>query len=643
MSRSWRGVLGFATAAVLAVSAVSVSSVVAAPVAPRTPLCIEVPDATPGDVAVINITNTAATGPGYGALRASDATPIPLRPVSEQFSSVNFAPGPANPNLALVTIGTDRRFCYDSDGATAHVLLDLVATIPAASVNNIEPERLVDTRTTGRPIAPGNPLCIVVPDGMPGDVAVVNITNTAATGVGYGALRSSDAAPVPSRPPAAQFSSVNFAPGPANPNLAFVTIGADRRFCYDSGNATAHVLLDLAATIPAEHINNIEPTRLVDTRNGRGPVAPRTPLCVAVPDGAPGAVAVVTITNTAATGPGYGALRSSDAAPVPSRPTADQFSSVNFAPGPANPNLAFVTIGTDGQFCYDSDGATAHVILDLAATIPANSIDSTEPQRLIDTRTTGGNDNTALELLATIPVRNETPTGYDRNLFNHWVSQGNGCDTRDRVLIDESLTNAQVSYPGCVVLAGDWYSSFDNVTTSDPTDLDIDHLVPLKEAWDSGAINWTASQREAFANDLDDNRALIAVTASSNRSKGAADPSNWIPPHQPAVCGYLEDWVAVKVRWQLSMDSSEHGRVRNLLNDCPTRSISPVTVVNVTTTPPPPAPPPDTNCDASYPTVCIPPPPPDLDCADITFRNFVVLQPDPHRFDGNNDGIGCTS
>jgi len=117
------------------------------------------------------------------------------------------------------------------------------------------------------------------------------------------------------------------------------------------------------------------------------PVLARQPLCVAVPGGVSGDVAVVNITNTNASGSGYGALRSSDARSVPSRAAADQFSSVNFAPGSPNPNLAFVTIGSDGRFCYDSDGGSSNVILDLAATIPAGNIDNREPDRLVDTRT----------------------------------------------------------------------------------------------------------------------------------------------------------------------------------------------------------------------------------------------------------------
>ncbi len=56
---------------------------------------------------------------------------------------------------------------------------------------------------------------------------------------------------------------------------------------------------------------------------------------------------------------------------------------------------------------------------------------------------------------------------------------------------------------------------------------------------------------------------------------------------------------------------------------------------------PPPLPPPEDDCEPAYPDVCIPSPPPDLDCGDIPYRNFVVLPPDPHHFDGDGDGIGC--
>lgn len=167
--------------------------------------------------------------------------------------------------------------------------------------------------------------------------------------------------------------------------------------------------------------------------------------------------------------------------------------------------------------------------------------------------------STALDVLARIPIRREQPAGYARSKFRHWVdADGDSCNTREEALIDESTSPAQVDPFGCKVIAGDWYSTYDKVTVTDPSGLDVDHVVALKEAWDSGAGRWTAAQREAFANDLSDPRALVAVTASSNRSKGEKDPPQWMPRNTAVHCTYLSDWVAVKSRWSLSMDESEY-------------------------------------------------------------------------------------
>jgi hypothetical protein len=184
---------------------------------------------------------------------------------------------------------------------------------------------------------------------------------------------------------------------------------------------------------------------------------------------------------------------------------------------------------------------------------------------------------TALSVLATITVQNEYKSGYSRPLFKHWIdANGNGCNTREEVLIAESRSKAQVDAYGCKVIEGDWFSPYDNVMHTNPSELDIDHMIPLKEAWDSGAWNWTAAQRQAFANDLSDARVLIAVTAGQNRSKSDKDPSNWIPPQKSYTCTYLSEWVAVKARWKLSMDQSEFGRIKNLLTaSCASTTIAP--------------------------------------------------------------------
>ena len=184
---------------------------------------------------------------------------------------------------------------------------------------------------------------------------------------------------------------------------------------------------------------------------------------------------------------------------------------------------------------------------------------------------------TALSVLTTIPQAREQQSGYQRSLFKHWSDlDRDGCSTREEVLIAESLTNAQVDAYGCKVIAGDWYSPYDNQRYSYPADVDIDHVVALKEAWDSGAHSWSSSKREQFANDLSDDRSLIAVKDSENQSKSDRDPSNWIPKNSAYLCTYLADWVAIKARWGLSMDTSEWGRIKNLLNaSCKSTTITP--------------------------------------------------------------------
>lgn len=357
--------------------------------------CLSVAAASPGDIAVVNITNTGATGTGWGALRSSDATPVFNRPAADQYASVNFAAGtPPNPNLAFTKIGPDNRFCYDAAVSSHEAILDLTAIIPAANINAIDPTRLLDTRETST-VTANSTRCVEATGASDGDVAVVNITNTGATGEGWGALRPFNdfpdnpfTGPVFDLPEDLQFSSVNFAADtPPNPNLAFTMLGSGNRFCYDGAVSSHEVILDLAAIIPGANIDS-EVERVIDTR-GDQPLSANSSICVAAPGGAvAGDIVVVNIANTGATGTGWGALRSSDDIPVFNRATADQYASVNFATDtPPNPNLAFARVGSDNEFCYDGAESSHDVILDLAAIIPAASIDAIDPTRILDTRT----------------------------------------------------------------------------------------------------------------------------------------------------------------------------------------------------------------------------------------------------------------
>ena len=184
----------------------------------------------------------------------------------------------------------------------------------------------------------------------------------------------------------------------------------------------------------------------------------------------------------------------------------------------------------------------------------------------------------AEDVLAGIPIELETRTGgYNRDLFAVWIdADDDGCDTRDDVLLAESLAPADSASLGCIPIPGSWRSAYDGIDVTDPSELDVDHLVSLKEAWDSGAWTWTPERRIAYANDLTDGRTLVAVSAASNRSKGDRDPSNWIPEDAGALCPFIADWIAVKARWSMTMDQSEHGRLGNLIDDrCPGLTIEP--------------------------------------------------------------------
>ena len=169
-------------------------------------------------------------------------------------------------------------------------------------------------------------------------------------------------------------------------------------------------------------------------------------------------------------------------------------------------------------------------------------------------------------VLASLPVEDQVPEGYSRDSFEHWVdADDDGCDTRDEVLMSESLEPVEVEGT-CRILLGRWYSALDGDFITNPSTMDVDHVVALAEAWRSGAHAWTDERREAFANDLDEGRTLRAVSSGVNRQKGARDPASWLP--RLGVCGYVTDWVLVKAKWGLSVDPVEKQAITDVLATC---------------------------------------------------------------------------
>ncbi|GGQ45904.1 HNH endonuclease family protein [Streptomyces asoensis] len=172
---------------------------------------------------------------------------------------------------------------------------------------------------------------------------------------------------------------------------------------------------------------------------------------------------------------------------------------------------------------------------------------------------------TARTYLASLTVKTENRTGYDRDLFPTWITISGTCNTREYILKRDG-TNV-VTNSACTATSGSWYSPYDGATWTAASDLDIDHLVPLAEAWDSGASAWTTAQRQAFANDVTRPQ-LLAVTDNVNQSKSDQDPAEWMPSLTSYRCTYVRAWVQVKYYYGLSVDSAEKSALTGYLASC---------------------------------------------------------------------------
>ncbi len=182
-----------------------------------------------------------------------------------------------------------------------------------------------------------------------------------------------------------------------------------------------------------------------------------------------------------------------------------------------------------------------------------------------------------LDGLAVAP-RNGRGPAYDRDAFGSaWADvDGNGCNQRDDVLLRDAVPGTAVlaEQGACDhdVLAGTWRDPYTGRTLAfddlkDPRQaqaIQIDHVVPLAEAWRSGAASWTASQRAAYANDL---AVLLAVDGPTNASKSDDDPAAW-RPRAAFQCEYALRWIVVKAAWDLTADPSEVAALRDLVGAC---------------------------------------------------------------------------
>ena len=167
-----------------------------------------------------------------------------------------------------------------------------------------------------------------------------------------------------------------------------------------------------------------------------------------------------------------------------------------------------------------------------------------------------------------LPVSPENTSPYDRSRsFGGWGDTDGDCQsTRHEVLIAEG-TGVGLSASRCTVTSGTWRSFYDGRTYSGPQSVQIDHMVPVSEAWDSGAQRWTQQRRIRFYNDPGVAYALNAIPESLNQAKADKGPEAWMPPANR--CRYVEVWTAMKHRWGLSVDSAERSALVRYADGCP--------------------------------------------------------------------------
>ena len=178
----------------------------------------------------------------------------------------------------------------------------------------------------------------------------------------------------------------------------------------------------------------------------------------------------------------------------------------------------------------------------------------------------------ARDALAALPTKGRAPkTGYKRSQFGDGWAKAGGCDTRN-VILRRDLVNAVLGDDNCKVQAGalsDPYTgqriSFKRGANSSGT-VQIDHVVALSNAWQTGAQQLSSEQRISLANDPLE---LLAVDGPANQQKGDGDAATWLPSNKPFRCQYIARQIAVKKKYSLWVTPPERTAMERILASCP--------------------------------------------------------------------------
>jgi hypothetical protein len=280
--------------------------------------------------------------------------------------------------------------------------------------------------------------------------------------------------------------------------------------------------------------------------------------------------------------------------------------------------IALTTPATTGAVVADTQPEATSppsTTMSSSPSLTASASSTVDASRDPDAVIAAARPRTALALLGSLAVKGRAPkTGYDRAAFGPaWTDTNrNGCDTRNDILGRDLDDN--VFKPGtrdCAVLSGrlapDPYTGQDIAfVRGGASEVDIDHVVSLSDAWQKGAGRWVPGKRLAFANDPLN---LLAVDASANRQKGDGDAATWLPRNKAYRCTYVARQVAVKAKYKLWVTAAERAAIAGILVRCPNMkapsgsapTIAPVRATVRSTAPKPPAPASDGHTDPRFP------------------------------------------
>lgn len=176
-------------------------------------------------------------------------------------------------------------------------------------------------------------------------------------------------------------------------------------------------------------------------------------------------------------------------------------------------------------------------------------------------------------------VRSQSGAGYDRDDWTHWIDLRPCWSVRDEVLLRDAEKGSAVLVDSkgrrtddikkaCGLAAGEWKDPYSKLVFTKPSDVDIDHVVPLENAHRSGGADWSKARKREYANYLDNPNHLRAVAAAANRSKGAQAPSTWVPIDRSKHCWYARSWVRIKTEWSLTITGAEKQALKDMLSTC---------------------------------------------------------------------------